>query len=156
VTLLGILGSVAAIIVAVITVWNTTTVSRQRRRIAGALRARRERRALARQVASFAIEPALVEFQARFDELADAYEAKQIPHDLLVLWAEVFRLAGESPVGRSFRYGALEVHQEMIAMTVRKGGRSITGRDWLEVYPIPLAPRSATNPPAAPIPAIKD
>ena len=155
-TLLTILGSVAAIIVAVITVWNTTTVSRQRRRIADALRTRRERKALAREVASFAAEPALVEFEARFDELAEAYEAKQIPHELRVLWAQVFRLAGESPVGRPFRYRALEVHQEMIAMTVRKGGRSITGRERLEVHSIPLAPRSATNPPAGPILSIKN
>jgi len=156
VAILTILGSVAAIIVAVITVWNTATIGGQRRRIQGAVRARRERRALARQKARFASEPALVEFEARFDELADAYEAKQLPHDLRVLWGQVFRLAGESPVGRPFRYGALEVHQGMNAMTVRTGSRSITGRDWLEVYPIPLAPRSATSPPSAPIPSIKD
>lgn len=111
---------------------------------------------MANQIDLFATEPALIELEARFDELADAYEAKQIPHDLGVLWAQVFRLAGKSPAGRPFRYGALEVHQEMIAMTVRNGSRSITGREWLEVYPIPVSPHSAVNPPGAPISAIKD
>lgn len=151
-----ILASVSAIIVAAITVWNTNTVSRQRRRAQRAVRERRERRELSKQKKSFASEPALVEFEDRFNELADAYEVKQIPRDLVALWGQVFRLAGDSPVGCPFRYGALEVHQEMIAMTVRKGSRSITSREWLEVYPIPLAPRSAIKPSSAPIPVIKD
>jgi len=156
VTALTILGSVAAIVVAVITIWNTTTVSAQRLRAQRAIRARREREELAKQKDRFAAEPALVEFEARFDELAEAYESKQVPHDLRVLWAQVFQLARESPLGPPFRYGALEVHRDMNAMTVRKGAASITGRDWLEVYPIPVAPRSAVNLPSAPIPVIKD
>ncbi|MDE2893749.1 MAG: hypothetical protein OXN86_14745 [Chloroflexota bacterium] len=155
-TVLVVLGSVGATIVALITIWNTAPVSRQRFRLQRAVRARRERNEVANQIDLFATEPALIELEARFDELADAYEAKQIPHDLGVLWAQVFRLAGKSPVGRPFRYGALEVHQEMIAMTVRNGSQSITGREWLEVYPIPVSPRSAVNPPSVPIPAIKD
>ena len=156
VTVLTILGSVGALIVALITVWNTATVSRHRLRLRHAVRARRERRELARRVASFASEPALIEFEARFDEIAEAYQAKQIPHDLRVLWGQVFRLAGESPFGRPFRYGPLEVHQDMNAMTVRNGFRSITGRDWLEGYPLPLSTRSTTKPSDAPIRSIKD
>ena len=155
-TVLVILASVAAIVVALITIWNTAPISRERLRVQRSIRARRDEKELEERKDLFASEPALIEFEARFDELADACEAKQIPHDLRVLWARVFRLAGDSPVGRPFQYGTLEVHQEMIAMTVRKGSRSITGRDWLEVYPIPLAPRSATKPSGAPIPSIKN
>lgn len=155
-TALTILGSVAAIVVAVITIWNTTTVSAQRRRIHGAIRSRRECIELAKRTDRFAAEPALIEFEVRFDELADAYESKQVPHDLRVLWAQVFQLARESPLGPPFRYRALEVHRDMNAMTVRKGVASVTGREWLEVCPIPLAPRSAIHSPSAPIPAIKD
>ena len=151
---LVILASVAAIVVALIAIWNTAPISRQRLRIQRSIRARRDERELENRKYRFASEPALIEFEARFDELADACEAKQIPHDLRVLWARVFRLAGDSPVGRPFQYGALEVHQEMIAMTARKGARSITGRESLEVYPIPLAPRSATKASRTPIPSI--
>ena len=154
--MLVILASVAAIVVALITIWNTAPISRQRLRLQRSIRARRDEEELEERKDRFASEPALIEFEARFDELADACEAKQIPHDLRVLWARVFRLAGDSPVGRPFQYGALELHQEMIAMTVRKGSRSITGRDRLEVYPIPLAPCSATKPSVATIPSIKD
>ena len=153
---LVILASVAAIVVALITIWNTAPITRQRLRIQRSIRTRRDEKELEKRKDRFASEPALIEFEARFDELADACETKEIPHDLRVLWARVFHLTVDSPVGRPFRYGALEVHQEMIAMTVRKGSRSITGRDRLEVHSIPLAPRSATNPPSAPIPPIKD
>ncbi len=155
-TVLVILASIGAIVVALITIWNTAPVSRQRFRVHHAIRARRDEKELERRKDRFASEPALVEFEARFDELVEAYQAKQIPHDLRVLWDQVFRLAGESPVGRPFQYGALEVHQEMIVMTVRKGSASITGRDRLEVYPIPVAPRSAVNRLSAPIPVIKN
>ena len=131
-------------------------MSNQRLRLQRAVRARSDRKELENRIASFASEPALVEFEARFDELLEAYQAKQIPDELRVLWAQVFRLAGESPVGRPFRYGPLVVHQEVFAMTVRKGSASITGRDWLEVVPIPAPPRSAVNPPSAPIPVIRE
>ena len=155
-TLLAILVSVAGITVAALRVWNTTPVSNQRLRLRRAVRARRERRELENRIASFASEPALIDFEARYDELWEAYGAKQIPDELRVLWAQVFQLAGESPVGRPFQYGPLAVHQEVFAMTVRKGSASITGRDWLEDVPIPAPPRSAVNPPSAPIPVIKE
>ena len=63
-----------------------------------------------RQIAGFAAEPALVEFEDRFAELAEAYEAKQVPRDLAVLWTQVFRLAGAYPVGRPSQYGVLVVY----------------------------------------------
>ena len=151
----AILGSVAAAVVAVITVWNTTTVSGQRLRVQRAVRVRRERKELARQIASFAAEPALVEFEDRLDELVDAYAAKQIPHDLAALWSQVFRLAGASPVGRPFQYGVLVVHRDMNAMTIRRGSDSMTGLDWLDPYRIPPPPLSAVKPSASPIPVIK-
>lgn len=155
-TVLAILGSVAAIIVAMIRIWNTDTVSGQRYRAQCAVRDRRERKALRKRIEIFASEPALVQSEARFNDLVEAYEAKRIPHDLRLLWAQVFRLAGVSPVGRPLQYGALEVHQEMIAMTVRKGSASVTGREWLEVHPISLSPRLAIKPSNAPIPVIKE
>lgn len=155
-TVLVILASAAAIVVALITIWNTAPVSRERLGFQRALRSRRERRELEKRIDGFAAEPSLIEFEARFDELVDAYQAKRIPRELGVLWAQVFRLAGESPVGRPFQHGTLEIHQEMVVMTVRKGSASITGRDWLEVYSIPVPPRSSINPPSAPIPVIKD
>ncbi|MCY4618408.1 MAG: hypothetical protein OXD50_07635 [Chloroflexi bacterium] len=155
-TVVVILASLGAIVVALITMWNTVPIGRQRLRFQRAIRARRVGKELAKRTDRFASEPVLVEFEDRFDELIEAYEAKQLPHDLRVLWAQLFRLADESPVGRPFRYGALEVHRDMNAMTVRKGSASITGRDWLQVYPIPVSPPSAVNPPSAPIPVIKD
>ena len=155
-TALVVLASVAAIVVALITIWNTATVSTQRLRLQRAVRRLRERRELEKRKDSFASEPALIEFEARFDELVEAFQAKELPHDLRVLWAQVFRLAGASPLGPPFCYGALEIHRAMNAMTVRKGEASVTGREWLDVYPIPLAPMSATNPSDTPIPAIKD
>lgn len=155
-TVLAILASVAAIVVALITIWNTAPIGRQRLRVQRSIRARRDEMELEKRKDRFASEPTLIEFEARFDELADACEAKQIPRDLRVLWAWLFSLAGDSPVGQQIQYGALEVHQEMIAMTARKGARSITGREWLEVYPIPLAQRSATKPSSARVPSIKD
>ena len=104
-TVLTILGSVAAISVAVITIWNTAPVSRQRARIQRAIRDRLKRRQLATEVESFASEPALIEIEDRFSDLMTVYESKRIPRDLAALWGEVLRLARESPVGLPFRYG---------------------------------------------------
>lgn len=153
---LTILGSVAAIIVAVITIWNTTLVSRQRLRFQRAVRVRRERNALVRQIADFTAEPALVELENRFDELVDACAAKQVSCDLAVLWAQVFRLAGASPVGRPFQYGVLVVHRDMNAMTVRRGSHSITGQEWLDPYRIPPPPLSAVKLSSSAILVVRD
>ena len=155
-TVLVILASVAAIAVAVITIWNAAAVSQQRLRVQRAIRERRVRKQLVEQTTSFASEPTLVEFEDRFDELLKAYEAKRLPGDLAALWARAFRLAGESPVGTPFRYGALVVHRDMNAMTVRKGSASITGGERLKVYPIPLSPRSAIQSSSSAIPVVKD
>lgn len=71
--MLTILGSVAAIIVAVLTIWNTAPVSRQWLRVQRAIRECQARTQLAKQAATLASEPALVEFEDRFDELLKAY-----------------------------------------------------------------------------------
>lgn len=155
-TVLTILGSVAAISVAVITIWNTAPVSRQRARIRGAIRGRRKQRQLAKEVASFASEPALIEFEDRFDELVTAYQAKQIPRDLADLWSRVSRLARESPIGPPFRYRALVVHRDMNVMTIQKGSDSITGQEWLDPYRIPPPPLSAVKAPRSPLPVVRD
>lgn len=149
-TVLTILGSVAAIIVAAIAIWNTAPVSRQRVRMQRVIQERRERRQLAHEVASFASEPVLIEIEDRFDELVTAFESKQIPDDLIALWAHTFRLTGESPVGRPFRYGTLVVHRDRNAMTVQRGSDSITGQEWFDPYRIPLRHIRRSIPPAPP------
>ena len=151
-----ILDSVAAIIVAVIMIRSTAPVSRQRLRAQRGVRVRQELGELAQRVGRFRSEPALVEFEARYDELAGAYQTKETPFDLGALWVQVFRVVGETPLGTPFRFGALEVHRDMNAMTVRKGSRTITGRVRLEAHPIPSSPRSAMKPSGAPIPTIKE
>ncbi len=155
-TVLTILGSIAAIVVAVITIWNTNTASRQRQRIQRAFEERRARRRLEQQVEHFRTQPALVQLEQRFDELHAAYTARSVPHDLAQLWSRVFVLSRESPLGTPFKYGALELHRNAGAMTVRKGPSSITGSDRLGPFRIPLAPQSAVKPGPEPIPVIKE
>ena len=155
-TVLTILASIAAIIVCVIAVWNTNTASRQRQRIQQALEARRARRRSEQQVEHYRTQPALVELEQRFDELHSAYSARSVPYDLAQLWSRVFVLSRESPLGTPFRYGALELHRNAGAMTVRKGPASITGSDRLDPFRSPLAPQSAVKPGSAPIPVIKE
>ncbi len=67
-TVLAILGYVAAIVVAVITIWNTATVGCLRLGVWGALYARRERRRQTESIKRFAAEPAMVEIEDRFEE----------------------------------------------------------------------------------------
>ena len=152
-TVLAILGYVAAIVVAVITIWNTATISRLRLRVRTALYARRERKQLAERIKRFAAEPALVEIEDRFDELHKAFESRDVPFDLRGLWAKVFRLAGRAPVKPPFQYGELVLHWDMSAMTIRKGAASITGWEELDPLRIPPPPYSATavNPPPVPV-----
>ena len=152
-TVLTILGSVAAIIVAVVTIWNTATFSRLRLRVRAARHARRERKRQAENIQHFAAEPALREIHDRFDELHSAYVSRDMPHDLRVLWTKAFRLAGKTPVGPPFRYRALEFHCDMTAMTIRKGSASITGREELDPLRIPPPPHSAIarTPPSLPV-----
>ena len=142
-TVLTILGSVAAITVAVITIWNTATVSRLRVKLQVAGRARRERKRQAESIEHFAAKPALREIHDRFDELHKAYTSRDVPHDLRALWAKAFRLAGESPVRTPFQFGELVFHRDMGAMTIRKGPASITGREELDPLRIPPPPHSA-------------
>ena len=155
-TVLTILGSIAAIVVAVITIWNTAPVGRLRVRVHRAIEERRGRRHLAKEVASFASEPALIEIEDRFSELVTAYESHRIPRDLADLWSRVFRLAGESPMGRPFRYGTVAVHRDMNAMMIQRGQDSITGQEWLDAHRIPPPPRSAVRAPSSPLSVIKD
>ena len=155
-TVLAVLGCVAAIIVPVITIWNTAPVSRQRVRIKRAIQERREGRQSAQEVASFASEPALFEIGGRFGDLVTMCESKQIPRDLAELWSQVFRMAGESPVDHAFRYGELVVHRDLNVMSVQQGSCSITGQEWLDPYRIPPRPRSAVKPSISPIPVVKD
>lgn len=152
-TVLAILGYAAAIVVAVITIWNTATVSRLRLRVRASLYARRERKRLTERIKRFAAESALIEIEDRFDELHSAYVSRDVPYDLRVLWTKAFWLAGKAPVGPPFRYGALEFHWDMSAMTIRKGSASITGRDELDPLRIPPPPHSAmaVNPPPVPV-----
>lgn len=156
-TVLAILGYVAAIVVAVITIWNTATVSRMRLRVrgAGALYARRERKRQTENTRRFAAEPAMVEIEERFDELRKAFESRDVPFDLRVLWAKVFRLIGRAPVKPPFQYGELVIHWDMNAMTIQKGDASITG--WAELDPlrIPPPPYSAMAPTLPAIPMIQ-
>lgn len=154
-TVLTILGSIAAIIVAVITIWNTDTASRQRQRIQHALEARRANRHLEQRVEHYRTQPVLVELEERFAELHAAYSAKSVPHDLAQLWSRAFVVSRESPLGTPFRYGALELHQSQGAMTIRRGADSITGFDRLDPLHIPPSPRSVDNTGATPIPVIK-
>ena len=69
-TVLAVLGYLAAIIGAVITIQKTAPVSRQRDRIQRAIRDRRKQRQLAKEVGSFAPEPALIDVYDRIIELA--------------------------------------------------------------------------------------
>ena len=103
-----------------------------------------------KQVERFRSEPALTEFKPRFAELVEAYKAKHTPDNLAVLWAEMVRPTGDSPVGRPIHYGALMVHWDMIAMSIRKDVVSITSRDWLNPYRIPPPPHSGVKPPGSP------
>ena len=152
-TVLAILGYVAAIVVAIITIWNTATASRLRLRVRAALYARSERKQLTERIKGFAAEPALVEIEDRFDELHSAYISRDVPYDLRILWTKTFWLAGKAPVGPPFRYGALELHWDPSAMTVRKGAASITGWEELDPLKIPPPPHSAmaVNPPPVPV-----
>ena len=154
-TVLTILGSIAAIIVCVVTVWNTEGARRGRRAVRSRFQRWRESRRLQQEIERFRVEPALVEVERRFDDLLDAREAKHVPPDLVALWAALFALARTSPVGTPFQYGALELHQNPGAMTIRRGADSITGNDRLNPMRIPLPPRSAVNHGATPIPVIK-
>ncbi len=155
-TVLTILGSLAAIIVAVITIWNTTSVSHQRAKVQTAIQDWRSRKLLAKQIDCHRAEPALLELEHQFDALSRAYHDKDVPDDLARLWATVFRLAGQAPLGTPFKYGSLEVHRDVNSMTIRKGSDSITGTDWLDPLRIPLPPRSAVKPPNSPIAVVKD
>ncbi len=154
-TVLAILGYVAAIVVAVITIWNTATVSRLRLRIRVALHARRDRKHQTESTKRFAAEPAMVEMEERFDDLHKAFEARDVPFDLRVLWAKVFRLADRAPVKPPFQYGELVIHWDMSAMTIRKGAASITGREELDALRIPPPPHSAIAMPGLPISVVK-
>ncbi len=154
-TVLAILGSVAAIVVAVITTWNTATVSRLRLRGWVALHARHERERQAESIKRFAAEPAMVEIEDRFDELRQAFESRDVPFDLRVLWAGVFRLAGRAPVKPPFQYGELVFHWDLSAMTIRKGSASITGREQLDPLRIPPPPYSAVTMPRPPVVVVK-
>ena len=147
---------IAAIVVAVITIWNTNTVSRQRQRVQHAFEACQARRRLEQSVERYRTQPVLVELEQRFDELHAAYSARSVPHDLAQLWLRVFVLSRESPLGTPFRYGALELHRNTGTMTVRKGPATITGSNRLDPFRIPLAPQSAVKPGSAPIPVIKE
>ena len=155
-TVLAILGYVAAIVVAVITIWNTATVSRLRLRVRVVLYARRERKLQAESTRRFAVEPALVEIEGRFDELREAFEARDVPFDLRVLWAKVFRLIGRAPVKPPFQYGELVIHWDMSAMTIRKGDASITGWEELDPLRIPPPPYSAMAMPSPPTSVVKN
>ena len=154
-TILTILGSIAAIIVCVVTVWNTEGAGRGRRAVRSRFQRWRERRRLQQDIERFRAEPALVELERRYDDLLEACKAKHVPPDLGALWAALFALARTSPVGPPFRYGALELHQNHGAMTIRRGADSITGSDRLNPMRIPLPPRSAVNHGATPIAVIK-
>ena len=142
-TVLTIVGSVAAIIVAVITIWNTATVSRVHIKIQAERRARHVRKRQSESIKRFAAEPALAEIADRFDELHDAYTSKDVPYDLRVVWNKVFRLVGKAPVTLPFQYGTLVFHWDMSAMNIRKGSASITGREELDPLRIPPPPHSA-------------
>ena len=150
-TVLAILGYVAAIVVAVITIWNTATISRLRLRARAALYARGERKRQTESVKRFAAEPAMVGIENRFDELHKAFESKNVPFDLRVLWAKVFRLVGRAPVKPPFQYGELVFHWDLSAMTIRKGAASITGWEELDPLRIPPPPYSAVTMPRPPI-----
>lgn len=153
-TVLAILGYVAAIVVAIITIWNTATVSRLRLRVRSARDASREQKQLTESIKRFAAEPAMVEIEDRFDELRKAFESRDVPVDLKVLWAKVSRLAGRAPVNPPFQYGDLVFHWDMSAMTIRKGAASITGWEELDPLRIPPPPYSATARPAPSVPVI--
>ncbi|MYD88230.1 MAG: hypothetical protein F4152_01305 [Dehalococcoidia bacterium] len=154
-TVLAILGYVAAILVALITIWNTATVGRLRLGVRVALHNRRERRRQMKSARRFAAEPAMVEMEERFDELHRAFESRDVPFDLRLLWAKVFRLAGRAPIKPPFQYGELVIHWDMSAMTIRKGAASITG--WEELDPLrnPPPPHSAMAPTLPAIPVIQ-
>ena len=115
-TVLTILGSVAAIIVAVVTIWNTATFSRLRLRVRAARHARRERKRQAESIKRFGADPALREIEDRFDELHDAYTSKDVPYELRVVWTKVFRLAGEAPVRPPFQYRALVLQSARVSL----------------------------------------
>jgi len=153
-TILAILGYVAAIVVAVMTIWNTATVSRLRLRVRVALHNRRERRRQMESIKSFAAEPAMVEIEDRFDELCKAFESRDVPFDLRVLWAKVFRLVARAPVNPPLQYGELVIHWDMSAMTIRKGAASVTGWEELDPLRIPPPPHSAMAPTLPAIPVI--
>ncbi len=155
-TVLTILGSIAAIVVAVITIWNADSASRQRQRMQHAVQERRARRRLEQRVEHYRTQPVLVELEQRFAELHAAYSARSVPTDLALLWSRVFVVSRESPLGTPFRYGALELHRNAGAMTVRNGPSSITGSDRLDPFRIPLPPQSAVKPGSEPIAVIKE
>ena len=126
-TEITVLGSAAAIIVAVITIWNTAPVRGLSLRIRVAVLTRRARKAQRERVERFAAEPRLQEIEDRFDELVAAYRAKSIPDCLGALWSDVYRLAGAAPVGAPFQYGTLVIHRDMGVITIERGPVSITG-----------------------------
>ena len=148
-TVLTILASVAAIIVCVIAVWHTEPSGRGRQAIRSRFGRWRERRRLRQEIERFRAEPALARVERRYDDLLEACETKRVPAGLAALWAELFALARTSPVGTPFQYGALELHQNQGAMTIRRGADLITGADRLDPLRIPPPPRSAVNSRAA-------
>lgn len=83
------------------------------------------------------------------------HESKRILHDLADLWSRVCRLAKESLVGLASRYGPLVVHQDMTAMTIRRGSDSITRQEWLDPYRIPPPRRSAIVHSSSRLPGVK-
>ena len=155
-TVLTILASIAAIVVCVIAVWNTKGAGRGRRAIRFRFGRWRERRCRRQEIERFRAEPALAKVERRYDDLLEACEAKHVPPDLAALWAELFAVARTSPVGTPFRYGALELHQNQGAMTIRRGADSITGTDRLDPLRIPPPPRTAVDTGVAPIEVIKE